>query len=43
MLLIKPILAFRPSRLDLLFASKTFLAGVLALYIAFRLNLAYPI
>lgn len=43
MLLIKPILAFRPNRLDWIFAGKTFLAGILALYIAFSLNLAYPI
>lgn len=43
MLLIKPILAFRPNRLDWIFASKTFLAGIVALYIAFALNLAYPI
>ena len=43
MLLTKPLLAFRPNRLDWIFASKTFLAGILALYIAFSLNLAYPI
>ena len=43
MLLIRPILAFRPNRLDWIFVSKTFLAGILALYIAFALNLAYPI
>ncbi len=43
MLLIKPLLAFRPNRLDWIFATKTFLAGILALYIAFALNLAYPI
>ena len=43
MLLIKPILAFRPNRLDWIFAGKTFLAGIIALYIAFVLNLSYPI
>lgn len=43
MLLIKPLLAFRPSKLDWIFATKTFVAGILALYIAFSLNLAYPI
>lgn len=43
MLLTKPLLAFRPSKLDWIFATKTFVAGILALYIAFSLNLAYPI
>ena len=43
MLLIKHILAFRPNKLDWIFATKTFLAGILALYVAFRLNLDYPI
>lgn len=43
MLLIKPLLAFRPNKLDWIFASKTFIAGMLALYIAFELNLSYPI
>ena len=43
MLLIKPLLAFRPNKLDWIFATKTFLAGMLALYVAFYLNLAYPI
>lgn len=43
MLLTKQVLAFRPSKLDWIFAIKTFLAGMLALYIAFSLNLAYPI
>ncbi|OTG68801.1 fusaric acid resistance protein [Acinetobacter sp. ANC 4470] len=43
MLLTKPLLAFRPSKLDWIFATKTFVAGMLALYIAFSLNLAYPI
>ena len=43
MLLTKSLLAFRPSKLDWIFATKTFVAGILALYIAFALNLAYPI
>ena len=43
MLLIKPLLAFRPNKMDWIFAIKTFAAGILALYIAFALNLAYPI
>ena len=43
MLLTKPLLAFRPSTVDWIFATKTFVAGILALYIAFSLNLAYPI
>lgn len=43
MWLTKPLLAFRPSKLDWIFAIKTFVAGMLALYIAFSLNLAYPI
>jgi uncharacterized membrane protein YccC len=43
MLLIKPLLALRPSKLDWIFAIKTFMAGMLALYVAFSLNLAYPI
>lgn len=43
MLLIKPLLAFRPNKMDLIFASKTFAAGLLALFTAFELNLAYPI
>ena len=43
MLLTKQLLAFRPSKMDLIFATKTFLAGMLALYCAFALNLAYPI
>jgi uncharacterized membrane protein YccC len=42
MLLIKPILAFRPSRMDLVFAMKTFIAMLLALFIAFSLDLTYP-
>ncbi|MEJ2899817.1 FUSC family protein [Acinetobacter sp. NS-4] len=43
MLLTKQVLAFRPSKMDWIFATKTFLAGMLALYVAFALNLAYPI
>lgn len=43
MFLLKPMLAFRPVKSDWIFAVKTFLAGVLALYIAFRLELPYPI
>ena len=43
MLLTKPLLAFRPNKMDWIFATKTFLAGMLALYVAFSLNLAYPI
>ncbi|MFC6051874.1 fusaric acid resistance protein [Acinetobacter sp. Ac_877] len=43
MLLTKQILAFRPNKMDWIFATKTFLAGMLALYVAFSLNLAYPI
>ena len=43
MLLIKPLLAFRPNKMDWIFAVKTFAAGMLALFIAFELNLAYPI
>ncbi|KAA8732738.1 FUSC family protein [Acinetobacter qingfengensis] len=42
MLLTKQLLAFRPDRTDLIFASKTFFAGMVALYIAFRLDLPYP-
>lgn len=43
MLLIKPLLAFRPNKLDWIFAIKTFIAGMLALYIAFVLDLSNPI
>lgn len=43
MFLTKQLLAFRPNKMDLIFAIKTFVAGMLALYIAFSLNLAYPI
>lgn len=43
MLLTKQLLALRPNRMDWVFATKTFVAGMLALYVAFKLNLAYPI
>lgn len=43
MLLTKQLLAFRPNKMDWIFATKTFIAGMLALYVAFALNLAYPI
>ena len=43
MFLLKPILAFRPSKSDWIFAVKTFMAGILALYVSFKLNLHYPI
>lgn len=42
MLLTKQLLAFRPSKIDLIFACKTFFAAMLALYIAFLLDLSYP-
>ncbi|MHA3055944.1 FUSC family protein [Acinetobacter sp. ANC 4633] len=42
MLLYKQLLAFRPSKMDFIFAVKTFIAGMLALYIAFCLDLTYP-
>lgn len=38
-MLLKQILAFRPSRLDLIFALKTFIAGMLALFVSFELDL----
>ncbi|MDM1757935.1 MULTISPECIES: FUSC family protein [unclassified Acinetobacter] len=43
MLLTKQLLAFRPNKLDWIFSIKTFIAGMLALFIAFELNLSYPI
>lgn len=43
MLLTKQLLALRPNKSDWIFAFKTFIAGILALYIAFALDLAYPI
>ncbi|MEB3754324.1 FUSC family protein [Acinetobacter sp. MD2(2019)] len=42
MLLHKQLLAFRPSKMDFIFALKSFLAAMLALYVAFSLDLAYP-
>ncbi|WP_130803648.1 FUSC family protein [Acinetobacter ihumii] len=41
-MLLKQILAFRPSRMDLIFAVKTFIAMMMALYVAFSLDLTYP-
>lgn len=41
-MLLKQLLAFRPSRLDLIFACKTFVAGMLALFISFELDLINP-
>lgn len=41
-MLFQPLLAFRPSRLDLIFACKTFVAAMLALFISFELNLVNP-
>lgn len=41
-MLLKQILAFRPSRLDLIFALKTFFAGMLALFVSFELDLINP-
>lgn len=43
MLLTQQLFAFRPNKLDWIFATKTFIAGMLALFIAFELNLSYPI
>lgn len=43
MLLTKQLLALRPNKSDWIFAIKTFFAGILALYIAISLDLAYPI
>lgn len=41
-MLFKQLLAFRPSRLDIIFACKTFVAGMLALFISFELDLINP-
>ena len=41
-MLFKQLLAFRPSRLDLIFACKTFVAGMLALFVSFELDLINP-
>ncbi|NHB57811.1 FUSC family protein [Acinetobacter shaoyimingii] len=43
MLLTKHLFALRPSKSDWIFAIKTFFAGILALYIAFSLDLTYPV
>jgi uncharacterized membrane protein YccC len=41
-MLIKTMLAFRPSKTDVIFSLKTFFAAMLALYIAITLNLQNP-
>ena len=41
-MLLKQLLAFRPTRFDLIFAMKTFIAGMLALYASFELDLINP-
>lgn len=41
-MLLRALMAFRPSKTDLVFAVKTFLAAMLALYIAISLNLQNP-
>lgn len=41
-MLLKQVLTFRPSKTDLIFAVKTFIAMMLALYFAFVLDLTYP-
>ncbi|MCY6413105.1 FUSC family protein [Acinetobacter sp. VNH17] len=41
-MLFKQLLAFRLSRLDLIFACKTFVAGMLALFVSFELDLINP-
>ena len=41
-MLFKQLLAFRPSQLDLIFACKIFVAGMLALFISFELDLINP-
>ena len=38
----KQLLAFRPSKEDFIFSVKTFIAAMLALYVAFSLDLTYP-
>ena len=43
MFLFKQLLAFRPNKMDWIFAIKTFIAGMIALFFAFKLNLSYPI
>lgn len=42
MQLIKQLLQFRPSKLDLMFAVKTYIAAILSLFIAFQLDLLNP-
>nr|WP_174505257.1 FUSC family protein [Acinetobacter sp. Marseille-Q1620] len=42
MFLHKQIIAFRPDKSDLIFAIKTYIAAMLSLFIAFYLNLSYP-
>lgn len=42
MQLIKQLVAFRPSRMDLIFAIKTYIAAILALFISFKLDLINP-
>nr|WP_174507212.1 FUSC family protein [Acinetobacter sp. Marseille-Q1620] len=43
MLLTKQLLAFRPNKMDWMFATKTFLAGMLALYVSFKLDMKFPL
>lgn len=40
--LIKQLLAFRPSKMDFIFAVKTYIAAMLALFISFELDLINP-
>jgi len=42
MLVIRQLLAFRPNKLDWIFAIKTFIAGMIALFVSFRLDLINP-
>lgn len=42
MQLMKQLLAFRPSKMDLIFAAKTYIAAMLALFISFELDLLNP-
>lgn len=42
MWLTKNLLALSPTKSDWIFAIKTFIAGILALYVSFSLDLAYP-
>lgn len=43
MLLTKQLLELRPRKMDMIFATKTCFASLLALYIAFSLDLLYPL